>query len=45
MFGFSLQLFFSETFLILRRSERDVIKSAYLSHVTYPLFLSNLNEI
>jgi len=38
VFWFSLQLL-SETFLILRRNERDVIKNVYCS-----LFLSDLNK-
>jgi hypothetical protein len=33
-----------ETFLILRRIERDVIKKYIYLHVKYPLFLSDLNE-
>jgi hypothetical protein len=43
VFWFSLHL--SEIFLILRRSERDVIKMYIGLHVKYPLFLSNFNEI
>ena len=31
--------FFSETFLILRRTERDMIKNVYFLHAKYPLFL------
>jgi hypothetical protein len=34
----------SETFLIIRRTERDVVKKCVALHVTYPLFLSDLNE-
>jgi len=41
VFWFSLQLL-SETFLILRRNERD-IKYIYI-HIKYPLFLSDFNE-
>jgi len=40
---FSLQLL-SETFLILRRNERDMIKIYIGLHVKYPLFLSDFNE-
>ena len=40
---FSLQSL-SGTFLIFRRTERDMIKSVYWSHVKYPLFLSDFNE-
>jgi hypothetical protein len=42
VFWFSLQ-FQSATFLILRRSERDVIKNLYRSPVKYPIFLSDFN--
>jgi hypothetical protein len=43
-FRFSLQLL-SETFLILSRSERDVIKKMNNDrHVKYQLFLSDFNE-
>jgi hypothetical protein len=42
VFWFSLHL--SETFLILRRTERDVIKMYIGLHVKYPLFLSDFNE-
>jgi hypothetical protein len=35
-----------ETFLILRRTERDMIKEIYIClHVKYPLFLTYFNEI
>ena len=34
----------SETFIILRRNERDMIKYAGGLHVKYPLFLSDFNE-
>jgi hypothetical protein len=45
VFWFSLQLL-SETFLILRRTERDIIKKIYIGlHVKYRLFLSDFNEI
>ena len=46
MFWFLLPLsFFSETFLILRRHERDIIMNLlYMGiHVKYPLFLSDFN--
>ena len=40
----SLQLL-SEIFLILRRTERDIIKNIYIGrHVKYPSFLSNFNK-
>jgi hypothetical protein len=42
-FWFSLQLS-SETFLILGRTERDMIKNYIGLHVKYPLFLSDFNE-
>jgi len=42
-FEFSLQLF-SETFLILKRNERDMIKQMYIAlHVKYRLFFSCFN--
>jgi hypothetical protein len=35
----------SETFLILRQNERDMIKKMYIDlHLKYPLFFSNFNE-
>jgi hypothetical protein len=43
VFRFSLQLL-SETFLILRRVERDMVKIYIALHVKYPLFLSDFNE-
>jgi hypothetical protein len=43
MFLSPLQLL-SETFLILRRNERDMIKMSSGLRVQYPLFLSNLNK-
>jgi len=43
VFLFSLQLL-SKTFLILRRSERDMIKIVYWSHVNCVLLLSDFNE-
>ena len=43
VFWFSLQLL-SETFLILRRTERDTIKSVYRSSCKVPLLLSYFNE-
>jgi len=39
----SLQLS-SETFLILRRNEQDLIKNVYWPLCKYPLFLSDFNE-
>ena len=42
-FLFSLQLL-SETFLMLRRTGRDVIKMCISLRVKYPLFLSDLSE-
>ena len=35
----------SETFLIVRRTERDVIKKYIGLHVSYPLFLSYLKNL
>ena len=43
VFWFSLQRF-SETFLILRRNARDMIKMFIGLRVKYPLFLSAFNE-
>jgi len=44
VFLFSLQ-FLSETFLSLRRTERDVIKKTYTGlHMKYPLALSDFTE-
>ena len=43
MFLFSLQLL-SETFLILRRNEWDMIKKYIGLHVKFPLFLSNFKD-
>jgi len=44
VFWFSLQLL-SETFLILRRNERGIIKNIYTGlHVNYPLLLSDFNN-
>ena len=44
MFRFYLH-FLSETFLILRRFERDTIIDVYLGvHVKYPLFVSDVYE-
>jgi hypothetical protein len=41
---FSPQILF-ETFLIIRRTERDTIKKMCIGlHVKYPLFLSDINE-
>jgi hypothetical protein len=42
-FLFSLQLF-SETFLILRKTERDMLKHLYRSSCKVPVFLSDFNE-
>jgi len=44
VFRFSLQLL-SETFLILRRIKRYMIKIYIGLHVKYPLFFSDFNEI
>jgi hypothetical protein len=41
--GFSLQLLF-ETFLILRRIQRDIVKNVKSLHVKYTLFLPEFNE-
>jgi hypothetical protein len=43
VFGFSLQLL-SETFLIIRRTERDMIKNVSGNHEKHPLFLSDFNK-
>ena len=43
VFWFSLQLL-PETFLILRRYERDMIKMYISLHVKYPSFLPDCNE-
>jgi hypothetical protein len=43
VFWFSLQLL-SETFLILRRTERGMIKNVYGSSCKMCIFLSNFNE-
>jgi hypothetical protein len=43
VFWFSLQHFFVKH-LILRRTERDMIKMYICLHVKYPLFLSDFNE-
>ena len=39
-----LSTILSETFLILRRNERDMIKMFICFHVNYPLFLSDINN-
>ena len=44
VFWFYLQIFFSETFFVLRRTERDTIKNVYLSCSVPLLFLSDFNE-
>jgi len=36
--------FFSETFLIITRNEGEDIKMYIVSHVKYPLLLSDYNE-
>jgi len=41
---FSLQILY-ETFLIPRRSERDIIKMYVALHVKYPLFLTHFNPL
>ena len=45
-FDFRCLFFFSETFLVLRKIERDIIKNIlYIGiHVISPLVLSNFNE-
>ena len=43
MFWFYLQIS-SETFLTMRRNERDVIKTYIARHVTYPSKLSDFKE-
>jgi hypothetical protein len=43
VFWFSLQLL-PETFLILRRNEREMIKMYIGTHVKYPLFMSDFND-
>ena len=43
VFRFSLQLL-SETFRILRKAERDMIKNVIGLHVKCSLFLSDINE-
>ena len=42
VFWFSLKLL-PEIFLVLRRTERDMIKNVYWFYVKYPLFLSHFN--
>ena len=44
MFWFSIQLL-SETFLILRRIERDMITNIYWSSCTIPFILSDFNPL
>ena len=45
VFWFSLQSL-SETFLILRRTEQDMIKKMFVClHVKYPLFLSDFKKL
>jgi hypothetical protein len=42
-----IEIFFTnlyETFIILKRIERDMIKNVIGLHVKYPLFLSDFNE-
>jgi hypothetical protein len=43
LFSFSLQ-HFSETFLILRITERDMINMYNGIHTKYPFFLSDFNK-
>jgi hypothetical protein len=43
VFCFPLQIL-SETFLILRRIERDITINVFGLHVKHPLFLSDFNE-
>ena len=44
MFRLSLQIL-SETFLILKKNERDIIRYIYIGlNIKYPLFLSGCNE-
>jgi len=43
MYRFSVHLF-SETFLVLRRTARDIIRNGYCFHVKCLLFLSDFNE-
>jgi len=43
LFWFSLQILF-ETFLTLRRNERDIIKTVYRSACKVPITLSDFNE-
>ena len=45
MFWCSVQRF-SETYFTLRRTQQDVVESVYIGRlVTYPLFLSEFNEL
>jgi hypothetical protein len=41
---FGFLYYFSEAFLTLRRTERDMIKIFTGLYVKYPLFLSDINE-
>jgi len=44
-FDFLCSVFFLEAFLVLRGTERDVIKNIYIGlHVRYSFFLSDFNE-
>jgi hypothetical protein len=44
VFWFSVQLFFKKIFLILRRTEHDVVINVHRSAVKYAFFLSDFNE-
>jgi len=44
MFVLIFSTIFSQTFLILRRRERDIIRNVYRSHVKFPLLLEHFSE-